>query len=833
MRQVSAENRPDGASDEAAIPSGFWAVLALIGGVVTVLLGVLAHPLVAVIFAAVILLLSYLMLRTSYSADEVSGMVRRSAADAVRQVWGGVQGTGRYLTQISREFGFLSLFFFVLAAWHYAVGGMDWLDRAAYLLLAGAVSMLLAVLTGWRHHTSALDESELRAEADTRPVTRTRPIPFVIGGVLLFLVADVSGDVWEPDFLKDLNMHIQLVMLCAGIALVTWGAGGKRVKPLTPKNRGFSLPPTEGEGLQPSTQPKRSTIQVMRDFVRLYWREWLAVVVILTIAAFARVYHIGSAVHLFIDEIHFTNPILHVESEDTIELLKPFSSVAAFPYIFPYMQWWFVGPLDFGRTLAGLRLAAAVFGVLNVGALYLMTRELFGIKTALVAAALLAVFPPHLQYSRIGLNNIADPLFGMLVIYFVVRGIRRREYMRMNFALAGAMLGLTQYWYEGGRLLFPPLIVSWMLLVGVVVYGAISLRWLVGRLLRRERDMQAAVRFIERVDLVNLVKSVLVLMTVTVIVSAPVYYTLAGMDRPFLARLDTAGLRDSTVENLQEPDDIVQHVTGRIHLAYLMHVAIPEAWLYYGGFTPMLLAFMVPFFFLGVLYLAWRFDKPGASLLLIWIVATWLGNSLMQESRISARYVVAFPALMVMVSVGMIATMKLLWPQNPRTRNRVLAALLSAFVVFNFTYYFGNHTDALSNQFRDDPNLGRDSHDALFRAARLPDGTNVHIVGQPVMTQLDANGYMTYLNPEIRINTVQTRAMNSTYMQGLPQNVDHAFFIAPDDSATLLLINGYFPALLGPSSSPWDVPADEEYILYYARAVDQPPRVEAESPAIP
>lgn len=838
------------------VPPAFWLAVGVASAVMTLLLGVLAHPLVGLGFAVVMLLLSYVMLRTTYSAREISRMAWRT----VRRV---VAAPVPYLTLISREFGVLSLFFFGLAAWHYAVGGMDWVDKAAWLLFAGVVTMLASVVIGWQHHTGAFDESGLPAESAPGVRTRTRYVPLVIGLVLLFLVADVSGDVWEPDFLADVTIHAQFVMLCAGIGLVTWGVGGKRVgvqalppRPPLPYGEGeqnhTANRATTSEGEQARIEqmsidaageqavvrtPDRAFLQRVRGFLRRYGRELLAVAVILVIATFARVYHIGSAVHLFIDEIHFTNPIVIISDNDDVELLEPFSSVAAFPYIFPYIQWWFVEPLDYGRNLVGLRLGAAVFGVLNVVALYLMTRELFGVKTALLAAALLAVFPPHLQYSRIGLNNIADPVFGMMAVYFIVRGLRRREHLRMNFALAGAMLGLTQYWYEGGRLLYPPVIVAWMALIGGLVYAAVSGRWLIGKVFRRDRDRQAALDYIERIDLRNLVKAVVVLVVVAVIVGAPVYYTLAGMDRPFLARLDSAGLRDNTTEQLQEADDVVQHVAGRVNLAYLMHVAIPEAWLYYGGFTPMLLAFMVPFFLLGVFYAAWRFDKAGTSLLLIWLVATWLGNSLLQESRISARYVVAFPALMVFVSIGMMAAVKMLWPRNPRTRNRILAAMLSAFMVLNFTYYFGHHTETMSNQFRDDPNLGRDSHDVLFRAARLPAGTHVHMVGQPVMTQLDANGYMTYLNPSIRVQTIQTNDMNSAYVSALDTNVPHAFFIAPDDGATLLLLARYFPHALGPSSSPYDVPADEEYVLYYAAATipaetapaDEAPANEGES----
>src|SRR5690606_27829994 len=115
-----------------------------------------------------------------------------------------------------------------------------------------------------------------------------------------------------------------------------------------------------------------------------------------------------------------------------------------------------------GHNLTGLRIFSAVFGTLTVPALYLLARELFDRRTALLAALLLATFPPHIHFSRLGLNNIADPLFGVLALAFLVRGLKRGGLR--DYALSGVMLGLTQYFYEGGKLLYPLLFGAWLLL---------------------------------------------------------------------------------------------------------------------------------------------------------------------------------------------------------------------------------------------------------------------------------------------------------------------------------------------------------------------------------
>ena len=118
------------------------------------------------------------------------------------------------------------------------------------------------------------------------------------------------------------------------------------------------------------------------------------------------------------------------------------------------MQAWGVGLL--GRNLEGLRILSVIVGTLGIPALYFLAKELFDRKTALLAALMPGRFPPHIQFSRIALNNIVDPLFGTLALAFLVRGLKYNR--PLDYALSGAALGLTQYFYEGGRLLFPALI---------------------------------------------------------------------------------------------------------------------------------------------------------------------------------------------------------------------------------------------------------------------------------------------------------------------------------------------------------------------------------------
>ena len=102
-----------------------------------------------------------------------------------------------------------------------------------------------------------------------------------------------------------------------------------------------------------------------------------------------------------------------------------------------------------GITIVGLRFVPALAGALTVPALYLMVREYFDRRVAAIAALYLACYHYAIHYSRLGLNNIVDPLLAVLTFYFLARGLRTRG--TANFIWAGLALGLGQYFYMGSR----------------------------------------------------------------------------------------------------------------------------------------------------------------------------------------------------------------------------------------------------------------------------------------------------------------------------------------------------------------------------------------------
>jgi len=123
----------------------------------------------------------------------------------------------------------------------------------------------------------------------------------------------------------------------------------------------------------------------------------------------------------------------------------------------------------FGHTELGIRLAAVICGAFTVVFTYLWIIRAFNQRTALIAAALLAVNFWPLFLSRVGLRAAAVPMMAALAIWLLFRGLQRSQSGGQTgrsyapFVIAGIALGLALYTYPAARTL--PVIVAlfWLL----------------------------------------------------------------------------------------------------------------------------------------------------------------------------------------------------------------------------------------------------------------------------------------------------------------------------------------------------------------------------------
>jgi len=131
------------------------------------------------------------------------------------------------------------------------------------------------------------------------------------------------------------------------------------------------------------------------------------------------------------------------------ELLDPFAT----GWLGHPTLWFFLQSFSmnvFGDSVFGVRMISALLGSASIGSTYFFARLLYNRRVAALTAILLATYHFHIHFSRMALNNIADPLFGTLILSFLILGCRTRRFSM--FGLTGLLLGLALYFYPGARL---------------------------------------------------------------------------------------------------------------------------------------------------------------------------------------------------------------------------------------------------------------------------------------------------------------------------------------------------------------------------------------------
>ena len=119
----------------------------------------------------------------------------------------------------------------------------------------------------------------------------------------------------------------------------------------------------------------------------------------------------------------------------------------------------------FGQTTFALRFTSALIGGLTVSAVYLAGKRVFSERAGLLGALFLAGSHFHNHFSRIGLNNIWDAFWYVVVLGGLVAGWRSQR--RLPFLLAGIGLGFAQYFYVSSRFLLV-LVPFWLLLMTLI-----------------------------------------------------------------------------------------------------------------------------------------------------------------------------------------------------------------------------------------------------------------------------------------------------------------------------------------------------------------------------
>ncbi|MBC7814593.1 MAG: glycosyltransferase family 39 protein, partial [Burkholderiales bacterium] len=498
------------------------------------------------------------------------------------------------------------------------------------------------------------------------------------GAAMLLILAEINGHILGVEALQSMSPHVQFGLLVGGTLLVAWGLSGLD----------FSM--------------ARYWITHLRR------RDVLIVGGLTLFALVLRLWNLQDGLRVFIHEEIFLFTSYRF-LWDPLKLLELADYTIPQPLLFSY--WQHMSLQIFGYSLWSFRLPHALFGAAIIPATYILGKHLFNRRVALIAALILATFPPHLHLSRYGLPTMPDALFGTLALGLLAGGLRTNR--RAYFAFGGVFLGMTNYFWEAGRLLFTPLAVLW--LIGVVVLTFWD-SW------RRGQGMRGTSQQVSQY-----LPGLLVAAVATILVAMPIYYTMRGNEVPIAMRYNANGATIDWVKGMLaegRSSELLQMVTEPF--LFLVNLTDrPSIIWYYGGTHPLLLEATVPLFLLGVGFGLWRLRKPGALLLLIWCGATLAGNSLVHPQVVSTRYVVMMPAIALLMSIGIVYGLKLLLPRRlrlPGTASEMrwrpalagaLVVLAGAVVIGQGVYYYGTHLNQFEDRYRREFLTCGDTDDAV------------------------------------------------------------------------------------------------------------------------
>lgn len=406
------------------------------------------------------------------------------------------------------------------------------------------------------------------------------------------------------------------------------------------------------------------------------WPDWirrpdgwfLGMVGLLALALFVRLWQIGS--------LPFT--LSGDEASQGLEAVKIINGELRNPFTTGWLgvptMGFFLNSYSlqlFGRNTMALRLPWAFVGAATVLVAFLLVRQMQGRRLAWITAVLLATYHYHIHYSRLGSNQIADPLFLALALLFLMRALDGKK--RLDWTLLGVVTGLAFYFYAGARL--TPVVVT-----AVLGY------WF---LLNPRRFWQEHGR------------GVVIAVLAFLLVAAPMIQYALRFPDDFNARLNQVGILQSgwlAREVEIRGESSISILFDQFQRAVFAFNYYPDRTVWYGLRDPLLDPFFGGLFLLGLVYGTLRLFTPEIGRRLAPMIAWWWGGILlggmMTESPPSSQRLVtvAVPTCFLLAFI-LIELLRLTRQSLPRLPEKALLAVaVTAFAFVSLKTYFVDYT---------------------------------------------------------------------------------------------------------------------------------------------
>jgi 4-amino-4-deoxy-L-arabinose transferase-like glycosyltransferase len=332
--------------------------------------------------------------------------------------------------------------------------------------------------------------------------------------------------------------------------------------------------------------------------------------------------------------------------------------------------WFFMQALSlqiFGDGVFGLRVLSALIGTATIPALYVFARPLYGRAVALAAAALLVTYHFHIHFSRVGVNNIVDPLIALLAFAAFFYGYRTRSFF--GFGLAGVLIGIGQHFYMGGRL-------TPLLLLVLLAHQAL----------------------LNRTQLWRARWGLALLALGFVLGIGPLARFFLTHRSDFTARLAMVGIFESGWFEEQRAQGLstVTILLNQVRDAFGAYIFQPDRSAWYDPKIPLLDRASAVLFIFGLTIALSQWRRMEMTLLVAWIVgAAIFGGVLLKNSPESPRFVTTAPALCLLIAMALERLVSLLsWalPLGRRVAYGVGAAVVLLLALWNLNFYFREYT---------------------------------------------------------------------------------------------------------------------------------------------
>jgi 4-amino-4-deoxy-L-arabinose transferase-like glycosyltransferase len=258
----------------------------------------------------------------------------------------------------------------------------------------------------------------------------------------------------------------------------------------------------------------------------------------------------------------------------------------------------------FGRTIFGLRLAWVFIGTGTILSTFWLVTRLRGLTLGLITAALLATYHYHIHYSRLGSNQVADPFFISLSLLYLYRARDRKN--MFDWAMAGIVVGVAQYFYAGARL-------TMVVLATCLVY-----------FLWNDRNRLELLR--------DTFRGALSTAGAFLISAAPMIQYAIRFPDIYNARLNQVGIFQSGwVDNEMAAGGVSMWTLlwEQFQRSFFAFNAYPDRTVWYGSPNPLMDGAWAILFMLGLLYVTWRLLPPNPEPRYFPMVAWWWGGMLL------------------------------------------------------------------------------------------------------------------------------------------------------------------------------------------------------------